>query len=980
MADRSLKDLNYGHPGAATYDLENGEWTFARPYSARPFKRIRTSKGATPASSHATPAFSLPAEILASRTSIQKEISNSIEEHPQLSAAAEVLPDLAVVSAAISSTASTYDPLVGDLLSFGSITPKGRHEAWQIAALPTGESGSILQLSILDNERHVWTADPKSWVEGRTLKDTESGFWNEEAAPIQQVHFSHSDDSRTFLAVRLPTRTVLFHPDYHRRPRASAVSPFYRLPASSIELHPILSISQNDTDGFAHADVTFNPDFQLQFALVDLNQTWSVWDIEHRPRLGTYLASCLLRGKIDELEEDGDTACEDGWARILWVADTTTLLVCNRRHLSIVSIKGRTTSYLPCPELFSERSADWVLDVKQHPRDRSRVFVLTSTRLFLLSVTAPSELLPRAGEAGAKVLTSWRHYRGVEDFTLHISVQMLSDDETCVMLHSRVNNLVQIQSFRSNTSDSSGLVTSSDPTLLDLPIGGSAHITNLYIEPMRWEYSKKDCVFLQLFVTLSDLSTRELVVWSRSTSTGHTTEDDHAVVDFTRSTIKRPRNIIFNSKPRNKDEDFIVPNGLVDRGLPSSKIGRQQPELRRSSDGAAMPETRDNASLGEILSQSKSAAEQVSGTIDAVAVMDQVNEMLATGADLPPLPLGTLMEFTHTQFHVADIDEASSNFQELFSSPNGQDTVDVQRIAAMRVLGLTDDSDLTISDAYDSILQTWVAPMPPDIPIRIRQRQELLARRIATELMFSSTCIRDDRIQVPAVGIQRGQSQDSTVALPILPARPKEATFNFTSRYPASQPLPTPPYSSIPPSSLPPSSVYGSSPPEIPSMEPASSDPLGRLSKYLQTSKDPVIIPPTVSQSLAHWESEKDPNTYNWVSMERTLRAEELDEESQQQRDKERKKKERREKRQQRENELMRAKTASQLNAYPRSSPGPMLGGMGSSSQVPSQSQSQSQVPFQTGGFMMPQSQVERGKFGGKLDKKKKKKGRISGF
>ncbi|KAI4646806.1 hypothetical protein J4E93_005030 [Alternaria ventricosa] len=954
MADRSLKDLNYGHPGAATYDLENREWTFARPYTTRSFKRIRTSKDADSASSHATPAFSLSAEILASGTSVQKEISTSIEEHPQLSAAAEVLPDLAVVSAAISSTASTYDPLVGDLLSFGSITPKGRHEAWRIAALPTGGSGSILQLSILDNERHGWTADPKSWVEGRTLKDTESGFWNEEAAPIQQVCFARSDDSRPFLAVRLPTRTVLFHPDYHRRPRASTVSPFYRLPASSIGPHPMLSLSQNDTEGSAHVDFTFNPDFQLQFALVDLNQTWSVWDIEHRPILGTYSASCLLRGKIDELEEDGGTTCEDGWARIF-----------------IVSIKGRTTSYLPCPELFSERSADWILDVKRHPRDRSRVFVLTSTRLFLLSVTAPSELLARAGEAGAVVLTSLRHYRGVEDFTLHISVQMLSDD---------VNNLVQVHSFRSSTSGPSGLVTSSDPTLLDLPIGGSAHITNLYIDPMQWEYAKKDVFFLQLFVTLSDLSIRELVVWSQSTSTGHAAGNDHAVVDFTLNTIKRPRNLTLNSKRRNKDDDFIVPNGLVTTGLPSSKTIIQQPGLRKSSDSTAMPDARDNASLGAILSQSKSAAEQVSGTIDAVAVMDQVNEMLATGADLPPLPLGTLMEFTRTQFHVADIDEASSNFQELFSSPNGQDTVDVQRIAAMRVLGLTDDSDLTISDAYDSILQTWVAPMPPDTPIRVRQRQELLARRIATELMFSSTCIRDDRIQVPAVDIQRGQSQDSAVALPILPARPKEATFNFTSRYPASQPLPTPPYSSIPPSSLPPSSVYGSSLPEIPSVEPASSDPLSRLSKYLQTSKDPVIIPPNVSQSLAHWESGKDPQMYNWVSMERTLRAEELDEESQQQREKERKKKERREKRQQRENELMRAKTASQLNAYPRSSPGPMLGGMGSSSQVPSQSQSQSHVPFQTGGFMMPQSQVERGKFGGKLDKKKKKKGRISGF
>jgi RNA polymerase I-specific transcription initiation factor RRN6 len=79
---------------------------------------------------------------------------------------------------------------------------------------------------------------------------------------------------------------------------------------------------------------------------------------------------------------------------------------------------------------------------------------------------------------------------------------------------------------------------------------------------------------------------------------------------------------------------------------------------------------------------------------------------------------------------------------------------------------------------------------------------------------------------------------------------------------------------------------------------------------------------------------------------------------------------------------MMRAKAISQPTTFPRSSPGPMLGGMGSSSQAPSQSrsQSQSQVPSYGSNLIIPQSQVERGKFGGKLDKKKKKKGRISGF
>jgi RNA polymerase I-specific transcription initiation factor RRN6 len=194
-----------------------------------------------------------------------------------------------------------------------------------------------------------------------------------------------------------------------------------------IQPNPILSIHQNDTGGFPHVDVAFNPDFQLQLALVDQSQTWSVWDIEHRPRLGTYTASCMVRGRINELE-DADTTGQDGWARILWVADITTLLVCNRRHMSIVSIKGGSTSYLPCSETFSERSADWILDVKQHPEDRHRVFVLTSTRLTLIEVTAPSELLSSAAGAGAKILLSWRHYRGAEDFTLGLSVQLVTGD------------------------------------------------------------------------------------------------------------------------------------------------------------------------------------------------------------------------------------------------------------------------------------------------------------------------------------------------------------------------------------------------------------------------------------------------------------------------------------------------------------------------------------------------------------------------
>jgi RNA polymerase I-specific transcription initiation factor RRN6 len=286
---------------------------------------------------------------------------------------------------------------------------------------------------------------------------------------------------------------------------------------------------------------------------------------------------------------------------------------------------------------------------------------------------------------------------------------------------------------------------------------------------------------------------------------------------------------------------------------------------------------------------------------------------------------------------------------------------------------------------YDTILQNWIASLPPDVPVRIRQHKEQLARRVAVEVLLACCRIRGHESQELMVSSQRGPSQNSGVTLPILPSKPGETSVSAPSQWPDSLSLPTPPHSSLPSSSLPPSS-----PPLSPYTPSISSDPKVRLGRHLhirEPSLTPTIIATSVAQVLTHWQSGTDPHKYDWDATERALRPEHLDETSQQQREKERKRRERRQKRQQREDELMRAQVASQQPVvFPRSSPGPMLGGLGSSSQAPSQSYSQ--VPIPGIGFMgpegfnimAPQSQVEPGRFGGRPDKKKKKKGRVSGF
>jgi RNA polymerase I-specific transcription initiation factor RRN6 len=336
---------------------------------------------------------------------------------------------------------------------------------------------------------------------------------------------------------------------------------------------------------------------------------------------------------------------------------------------------------------------------------------------------------------------------------------------------------------------------------------------------------------------------------------------------------------------------------------------------------------------------------------------------------------------------VSDVDEASSSLQELFDTTDQDGAVCIRHIAPIRLLHLGEDENTTISELYDVILQSWLAPMPSNAPLRVRQHKERLARRIAAEVTMAATRCQ---LHYPAAESQLGLSQINSLAVPILSSQPLLDSPSKSSQWASSQPLPSPPLTQR---SL---SEPQSSPQPSPPDALGSADPLVRLSKHLKFKEDSILhtsIPASVEQLLSHWQPGTDPRSYEWDAAERANRTDSLDESSQKMLEKARKRKERREKKQQRENELMRTQSSSQPftfmkpTAFSRSSPGPMLGGIGSSSQA--SSQPFTQVPLPGTGFQSSQpgfnpfavqSQVGPGKYGGRLDKKKKKKNRVSGF
>ncbi|KAL6710212.1 hypothetical protein ACN47E_009158 [Coniothyrium glycines] len=985
MAEDTLKDLNYGHPGTAVYDIDSKEWSFVRQHTTKKLVRLRIWKVTEEVQPHALPASTecLHLPTLRNATSVQRHLKHIIRKHPQLAPNPELLSEPVAVSAAIQNTTSIYDPLVGCRLSFGFVTLEDRYQhPYRIAALPAGESGNILKLVVLTRERLNWGFDKNVRVDGPSLKDAECGYWNEEAVAIQQICFAQTEDPRSLLAIRLPSKLYFFRPLYHRSHQAAQQSPYYHLPPSLINACPLFHLTVENLGGNSLADVTFNPDYQLQFAVVDQNSTWSVWDIDHPRTKGNHKASCTLRGAITE-SDDLDITSEDGWARILWIGDINTVVVCNRRHLSIIDMKGGTLTYLPSPSLFSERSADWILDIKRHPRYKGHLFVLTSVHLVLVAVTTSSEALKfSTGEAGVHTLAAWRHYRGTEDITLQFSVQTISDDETCAILHSRLNDVVQLYFYKGSTS-SLASASISDPSLLQLDIDEPGSTLEIYVKPMYMTqsnqksyfpgpgkvYMEAGIQFYRIFVLRSDLSVQEFVV--------HTDSQPIQVEDFKRSVIRHRRlRVSRYDVVDEEDDDFIAPDGMTALAIPKSRIASQM--LKRTNQHYEASELlyRDMDLMLDALTAMQSTA-----SIDITVVTNQLQQILVDERH-SDIWFGTLKDIVGSSIHLSDVDAASIELQRFCSLNNHENIVQIRQLASTAFLDLVEDEVPTISNIYDTILQTWIASLPSFVPARVRQHKERLARRIAAELLLAIYHLERNNTQAPMIGSQHDPIQ---IAIPVLPSKPGGRTHDDLDQRQQPHPLPTPPYSSMPSSSMPPSS-----PPIWTLQSPATESPADRMRRRLpnrDAAVPSIAITPNVHQLLAHWQVGTDPHTYDWDMTERALQPQELDDYSQQQREKERKRKERREKRQRREDELLASQIISQQPlVFPRSSPGPMLGGMGSSSQA--QGHTSSQLPLAEGGFtqpggfnsIVPQSQVEPGRFGGRPDKKKKKKTRISGF
>ena len=324
---------------------------------------------------------------------------------------------------------SSYDPLIGDLISFGKAVNLDNHysgaRAVDIAAVAGGPAGEAVRLIRLGRQQLQWERNTKTFLSIKKLGGGEQCVWMSNSSPVQQMCFSNGvDGPGSWLAVRSTVLVTILRPVMRRLPvpthsiRSRSGHSFSRL-----DPNPFVQLSIKRTGGESFADVSFNPWNDHQLATVDLNGHWSIWNIKGQyQRRSTWT---LEAGPAGHLENQGpglEIVTEDGWGAVLWAANLNTLVVVRRSVIAVYDVENGPVRLSTCNLNFLTQS-DIILDIKRSLKSPCNVYVLTSTKIVWLRLDVDTEDGRNESQPIAIVLLSWWHYRSYEDISLHMLLE-----------------------------------------------------------------------------------------------------------------------------------------------------------------------------------------------------------------------------------------------------------------------------------------------------------------------------------------------------------------------------------------------------------------------------------------------------------------------------------------------------------------------------------------------------------------------------
>ncbi|KAF2838790.1 hypothetical protein M501DRAFT_992738 [Patellaria atrata CBS 101060] len=1005
MTNPSIHDLKYGHVGPAVYDTDTKEWLFGREISrcnvlkvvGEPEKLLESSVR-----------NSVEQDENNSNKHFSQRIRNALEGLPELLPARHIIEEYAKVSSAMCSAARFYDPANGKLIGFGKAADLDRRSQAlvRVIAKPSGESGEILHLAQVFEERRGWGTEKAPALRDFNIDTKGPTYWPGDGSPIKHICFSRPEGNQSaFIAVRTAVSTSILRPLLHRSaiPNRGGSLGQHVYSISRLDANPILKVPITSTGGDFHADVAFNPWYQRQFALVDYRGHWSIWNVEggqtRGGRTNKYDVKKMKIGILESLVKEQSNIHErpdDGWRRIFWAGNINTIIVCDRKALAVFDIRERPLR-LQGPNLHLDTSPDWILDARVDPMQDDRFFVLTSSRIFWIQIDYLGGAEANSGIA--RILLSWAHFRHPGDISLSIH-PFKCGNEIFVLLNSRVDFPIQVFRFTHEDSGLSIPRSLSDPfvlnleshsdghirqKILDLDVEGlSFHFENRFVnkDGVGGRYANEGLQFFSLVSINDDFSISRLLLYRETRVCKFEEKETRPKsVEFptwsTNIELRRYLSSTFVEDSSDSEPDFIVPDGIADLELIPQHVPITNPlqdHVTSQIKSAGLKSKMQLLNRDYIKNlRDPSTVELSSDIMDVIA--DIRNEMDSKATLEEDKYYGTLLEFATSALKVEDVDTASSSLEDMIISSGPRDLESRVLYIFRRYAGILLDQPFRVEgnqsllDIYIHFLHLWLSFLPLNTPNSLRTAKESLCRRFAAECVLSQLELKiSEPVNKPEpvesatdIETQTNISQPSSFSLPLRTSGRDNvrgydelssqsiSTFNDMHSSQGEGLLPTP--------ELTPSVFSGSS--FSSSMSGLNDTTFTRMKRRTTLEDTAPFLPTQASRVLMHWNVDSNPDDYDWEATKDAIddaSDTEVDGLSAARRDKLKRRAEKHLKRQRRET----ASASASIQPTFRSSPGPTLDYGGSSQMATSQ-------PFVA-------SQAERGLFGTRRPPKKKAK------
>ncbi|KAL3422449.1 hypothetical protein PVAG01_06605 [Phlyctema vagabunda] len=772
MTDHRVDDLSYGHLGEATYDIDTKEWDFSREVNDEyHFHRV-------------TPFIECIHASLADVPDTKKRPSHIARDYERWlkKAHPEVLPAYSV-AATLHGTASNVsdEPLstAGALLAVGrvrdTVRMSDKDRTAPILAISCGKAGEVLKLVKPKVENHFWGKGTGVKLPLLDAGSAEAAYWLNTAGTIKQITFAEDEYGMgSWLAVRQAGLTTIFRPVYRKLPSHPIVPRGYQniYPFSRLSSNPVATLKVEKAGGQEHVDVTFNPWYVRQFAVINRLGCWAIWDIEGRQQNDSGLA--LMAGKNGEMHKNSladntpkVTDIADGWHRIIWAGGVSTIVTCSRTRLAVFDVKAQP-SPLQSPDLITPNSFEWILDVKRNPMNWNHLFVLTTSRIFWVEVTPAGE--ENDAKNGARVILSHRHFRDINDETGKLSV-LTGEENSTVLVYSSKSLLVNLYRFykrsdgsnqpkslqssmvlQRQTEDSLNDVTQSFQTMCIT----TARLTPNPASKQRGEgtqYLERNIEFYQIWLLKSDLA---LSMSLHAMSDG----GREFCQDIIAPSYKRGHSSKSLTSRNAFGDSFVVPDGFEEKETPEESeptvvtasanraVILNDFALRINSrsifEAAFSANVPGSNSDGHILKLSEDQA--ISDIIDGITVNIQ------EGKQDEHLPIATLLEMTNFHNLTSDLDEAEQALQEFSKTFNLVEPDEASLVLVFsNLIGSAgvrfSDSERTgtitpsLLQIYDDLVRVWVTSLPLTTNGRTRLKKFQIIRNIALELCLSSVSV-----------------------------------------------------------------------------------------------------------------------------------------------------------------------------------------------------------------------------------------------